>query len=111
MSASGATPTMPLSAAVPRPAAREATQLPWFYGATFIATLALAPVFGALVSRYPRRVVVPAVYGFFIACLIGFIPLIGWIVLIYWMCQPGKEPNRFGPAPNSPSQIQDFSQV
>ncbi|WP_119718850.1 NTP/NDP exchange transporter [Cognatilysobacter tabacisoli] len=55
-------------------AAVGSTQLPWFYGATFLATLALAPVFGALVSRYPRRVVVPAVYGFFIACLIGFIP-------------------------------------
>ncbi|MCM2335954.1 MAG: hypothetical protein NDI66_04140 [Pseudomonas sp.] len=56
-------------------AAVGSTQLPWFYGATFVATLALAPVFGALVSRYPRRVVVPAVYGFFIACLLGFIPL------------------------------------
>jgi AAA family ATP:ADP antiporter len=51
------------------------TQLPWFYAATFLATLALTPVFSALVSRYPRRVVVPLVYGFFIACLIGFVPL------------------------------------
>lgn len=51
------------------------TQLPWFYGATFLATLALAPLFGALVSRWPRRVVVPVVYGFFILCLIGFMPL------------------------------------
>lgn len=56
-------------------AAVGSTQLPWFYAATFVATLALAPVFGALVSRYPRRIVVPAVYLFFIACLIGFIPL------------------------------------
>lgn len=56
-------------------AAVGSTQLPWFYAATFLATLALAPAFGALVSRYPRRVVVPAVYLFFIACLIGFIPL------------------------------------
>jgi AAA family ATP:ADP antiporter len=56
-------------------AAVGSTQLPWFYAATFFATLALAPAFGALVSRYPRRVVVPAVYAFFIACLLGFIPL------------------------------------
>jgi len=56
-------------------AAIGSTQLPWFYAATFFATLALAPAFGALVSRYPRRIVVPAVYLFFIACLVGFIPL------------------------------------
>ena len=56
-------------------AAVGSTQLPWFYAATFFTTLALAPVFGALVSRYPRRVVVPAVYGFFILCLLAFIPL------------------------------------
>jgi len=30
--------------------------------------------------------------------LIGLIPIIGWIVVIVWMCQEGKEPNRFGPA-------------
>jgi AAA family ATP:ADP antiporter len=56
-------------------AAVGSTQLPWFYAATFVATLALAPVFGLLVSRWPRRIVVPVVYAFFIACLIGFIPL------------------------------------
>jgi AAA family ATP:ADP antiporter len=56
-------------------AAVGSTQLPWFYAATFVTTLALAPVFGALVSRYPRRIVVPTVYLFFIACLVGFIPL------------------------------------
>lgn len=37
--------------------------------------LALAPVFGWLVSRFPRRVVVPLVYVAFIACLLGFVPL------------------------------------
>lgn len=51
------------------------TQLPWFYAMTFAATLALLPVFAALVSRWPRRIAVPATYGFFIACLIGFVPL------------------------------------
>lgn len=51
------------------------TQLPWFYGATFLATLALTPLFAALVSRWPRRVMVPVVYGVFVACLLGFVPL------------------------------------
>lgn len=55
-------------------AAVGSTQLPWFYAASFLATLALTPVFAALVSRYPRRIVVPIVYGFFIACLLGFVP-------------------------------------
>jgi len=56
-------------------AAVGSTQLPWFYAATLVTMLALAPVFGTLVSRYPRRIVVPVVYLFFIACLLGFVPL------------------------------------
>lgn len=56
-------------------AAVGSTQLPWFYAATFIATLVMTPLFAALVSRYRRRIAVPAVYGFFIACLLGFVPL------------------------------------
>lgn len=56
-------------------AAVGSTQLPWFYGATFVVTLALSPVFAALISRWPRRIVVPVVYGFFIACLLAFVPL------------------------------------
>ena len=56
-------------------AAVGSTQLPWFYAATFVATLLLTPVFAALVTRYPRQVVVPVVYGFFIACLLAFVPL------------------------------------
>jgi ATP:ADP antiporter, AAA family len=50
------------------------TQLPWFYAATFVVTLMLTPVFAALASRWPRRVLVPVVYVFFIACLLAFIP-------------------------------------
>lgn len=56
-------------------AAVGSTQLPWFFAATFVATLALTPVFAWLVSRWPRRIVVPAVYAFFIACLLAFVPL------------------------------------
>lgn len=56
-------------------AAVGSTQLPVFYAATFVVMLALAPVFGTLVARYPRRVVVPVVTLFFIACLLSFMPL------------------------------------
>lgn len=31
--------------------------------------------------------------------LIGLIPIVGWILVIVWLCQAGKEPNRFGPPP------------
>lgn len=39
---------------------------------TFLITLLLQPVYGALVSRFPRRVFLPVVYGFFIATLLLF---------------------------------------
>ncbi len=39
---------------------------------TFIAMLLLQPPYGALVSRFPRRVFLPVVYLLFIACLFGF---------------------------------------
>ena len=58
-------------------AAVGSSQLPWFYGATFVVSLALSPVFAALVSRWPRRIVMPVVYVFFIACLLAFVPLFG----------------------------------
>ena len=56
-------------------AAVGSVHLPVFYAATLLAMVALAPVFGWLVSRFPRRVVVPLVYLAFIACLVGFVPL------------------------------------
>ena len=31
--------------------------------------------------------------------LISLIPLLGWLVLIYWMVQPSEGPNQFGSAP------------
>jgi len=55
-------------------AAVGSTSLPLFYTATFLATLALTPMFGALVARFPRRRFVPIVYLFFIAGMIAFIP-------------------------------------
>lgn len=55
-------------------AAVGSTQLPWFFAASFIAMLVLTPLFAWLVSRYPRRIVVPLVYLFFIGCLVSFLP-------------------------------------
>ena len=42
------------------------------FTATFIMMVLLQPLYGALVSRFPRRVFLPAVYLLFIACLLGF---------------------------------------
>ena len=50
------------------------SQLPLFYAATFVAMLLLTPVFGALVARFPRRRLLGWSYGFFILCLLAFIP-------------------------------------
>jgi len=51
-------------------------RLPWLFTATFIAMLALTPVFGWITSRLPRRRFLPAVYGFFGLNLAGFYALI-----------------------------------
>ena len=56
-------------------AAVGSTALPLFYLSTFIGTISLTPLYGALVARYPRRVFVPVVYAFFILGMIAFIPL------------------------------------
>jgi AAA family ATP:ADP antiporter len=55
-------------------AAVGSTNLWPFWLGTFIATLALTPVFGWLVSRYRRENFIPLVYGFFIVCLVAFVP-------------------------------------
>lgn len=47
-------------------------RLQWLFTGTFVCMLVAQPFYGAVVSRYPRRVFVPAVYLFFIACLLGF---------------------------------------
>jgi ATP:ADP antiporter, AAA family len=39
---------------------------------TFLIMLLLQPLYGLVVSRYPRRVFLPAVYGFFLATLLFF---------------------------------------
>jgi AAA family ATP:ADP antiporter len=49
--------------------------LPWFYAGTFVAMLVVAPVFGWLAARLPRRALLGWSYGFFIICLFAFVPL------------------------------------
>jgi AAA family ATP:ADP antiporter len=49
--------------------------LPTFYAVTFVATLALTPIFGMLVARYKRRRFVPVVYVFFLIGMLALIPL------------------------------------
>ncbi|WP_411851838.1 NTP/NDP exchange transporter [Stenotrophomonas sp. LGBM10] len=46
--------------------------LQFLFTCVFFIMLVLQPLYGALVSRYPRRVFLPVVYGFFIATLLGF---------------------------------------
>ncbi len=47
-------------------------QLQVLFTCTFLIMLALQPAYGWLVSRWPRRVFLPAVYGFFIGTLLLF---------------------------------------
>jgi len=49
--------------------------LPWLFTGTFAAMLAMVPLFGWVTTRFPRRVMLPAVYAFFIANLLIFFGL------------------------------------
>ena len=53
-------------------AAANADNLHWLYTATFACMLLLVPVFGFLVARSPRRLFLPAIYGFVVVCLLWF---------------------------------------
>lgn len=55
-------------------AAVGSSHLPMFFAATFMATLLLTPLFSWIVSRWPRRIVMPAVHVFFIVCQLAFVP-------------------------------------
>lgn len=48
--------------------------LPLFYGAVFIVMLMMAPLFGMLVARFRRRLLLGWSYSFFIVCLLAFVP-------------------------------------
>ena len=59
----------PLRGAV---AANNSDILHWLYTATFLAMLAIVPMFGFLVSRFRRGQFIPAIYLFFIVHLVFF---------------------------------------
>jgi len=59
----------PLRGAV---AANNSEILHWLYTGTFLAMLAIVPVFGFLVSRFRRGQFIPAIYLFFISHLLLF---------------------------------------
>jgi len=46
--------------------------LPWLFTATFLVMLLAVPVYGWAAGRFPRRTLVPVVYGFFVANLLAF---------------------------------------
>lgn len=46
--------------------------LPWLYTGTFVAMLTLTPLFGALVSRVRKQLLLPITYGFFASNLLVF---------------------------------------
>ena len=52
------------------------SRLQWLFSATFVTMLALTPLFGWLCRSLPRARLLPAVYLFFAANLIGF-----WVAL------------------------------
>jgi uncharacterized membrane protein YhaH (DUF805 family) len=77
----------------------------WWFLFVFLATLATGIVSDMLSSLFSIAVLLPNLAvgtrrlhdidksGWF--QLLWIIPILGWIVLIYWAAQEGKEPNRF----------------
>lgn len=51
--------------------------LPWLFTATFLVMLAAVPLYGAVVTRLPRRQFIPLVYYFFVANIALF-----WLLLL-----------------------------
>lgn len=45
----------------------------WLFLSTFCAMLAIQPIYGKIVSRYPRKIFLPYIYGFF-----------GLIIFLFW---------------------------
>ena len=53
-------------------------KLPWLWTGTTIAMLVAAPIFAALVSRYPRRTFLPVTYRFFAVNILVFYGALEW---------------------------------
>ncbi|MBX9903864.1 MAG: DUF805 domain-containing protein [Burkholderiales bacterium] len=80
----------------------------WFFLFTFLVSVALGIVSEVLSGLFTLAVLLPSLAvgarrlhdidksGWFL--LVWFIPIIGWIIMIVWAVQEGKEPNRFSAA-------------
>jgi uncharacterized membrane protein YhaH (DUF805 family) len=80
----------------------------WFVLFTFLVSAATGLVSEILSGLFTLAVLLPSLAvgvrrlhdidksGWFL--LVWFIPIIGWIVMIVWAIQEGKEPNRFSSA-------------
>ena len=80
----------------------------WFFLFTFLVSAASSIVSETLSGLFSLGVLLPSLAvgarrlhdvdrsGWFL--LLWLIPIIGWIVLIVWAAQEGKEPNRFSSA-------------
>ena len=80
----------------------------WFFLFTLLASMASGIVSETLSGLFSLAVLLPSLAvgarrlhdidksAWFL--LLWFIPLIGWIVLIVWATQEGREPNRFSSA-------------
>jgi AAA family ATP:ADP antiporter len=55
-------------------AAGGSQALPLLYSLVFATMLLLTPFYGAIVSRFSRRIFVPLIYAFFVLCLLGMGP-------------------------------------
>ncbi len=77
----------------------------WFILFTSLASVALSMASHAASAFFSLAVLLPSLAvgarrlhdtdrsGWFL--LLGFIPVIGWIILLVWYVQESKEPNRF----------------
>lgn len=80
----------------------------WFFLFTFLASLASGMVSETLSGLFSLGVLLPSLAvgvrrlhdvdksGWFL--LLWLVPIVGWIVLIVWAVQEGKEPNRYSVA-------------
>ena len=70
----------------------------WQSTAWAMAFVAAVTIAANIAGRRPRRLGRVALIPADVVQLVGLIPFIGWIILIYWLVQPTKSPNRYGGA-------------
>ena len=61
--------------------------LQWLFTGTFLAMLAMVPLFGWLTSRYKRSTFLPSVYVFFITSLLLFYTLFSSDISVVWVAR------------------------